>query len=314
MTPKEHPPTLSEVWPEVAARLAGMLRRRGVDGATVEDIVQETAIRVVRSSVRFTDGDDLFRWVAVVGWRLALDARRKTERTELGAVPDRAGPIDVDHLVEQRSQLDATVRGLDRLSCSDRQAILSGLKPSTTSSRQEAVRLAVRRHRARARLMALLEGAGAVLAWLGFRRRAVGLTRKTVVAATALPAVCLVALLVPYHAPETGGPSTAPPAPPGGAPEPVLAGTGTPSPSGAPPAQPAAGTLRAPPPGPVTSPSGGGSSQLPAAHVDVPGPDGRPGRIGARPKQAGDRVLCLDPVVTAYSCRDLPLPPVTGGG
>lgn len=97
---QKSPPPLADVWPDVAARLTRVLRRRGVDAATAEDVVQETAVRVLRTGVPYADGDDLLRWASVVGWRLAVDTRRKDRRAEPGPVPDRQSSVNVALAVE----------------------------------------------------------------------------------------------------------------------------------------------------------------------------------------------------------------------
>lgn len=152
------PPTLCQVWPEVEGRLKLMMRRRGVDHAAAEDAAQETAVRVLRSDVRFVDAADLFRWAAVVGWRVVLDARRKERWAELRRVPDGANGVNVAGVVEQRSVLEAVVRMLDRLSADDRQVILGSVASEWYGvEQQQRADTALRRHRARARLLRLLE-------------------------------------------------------------------------------------------------------------------------------------------------------------
>src|SRR5437879_11522484 len=79
---------LEFVWPEVATRLRAMLRRRGVQNHDIDEIVQETAARAISVRVPFEDADDLFRWAAVVGGRLAIDLRRRAARLT-DDLPDR---------------------------------------------------------------------------------------------------------------------------------------------------------------------------------------------------------------------------------
>ena len=290
-----------------------MLRNRGVDRATAEDIVQETALRALRASVHFTDAEDLLRWASVVGSRLARDARAKASRVEVVPSPEHQNPVTVDHEVEQRLRLEAALRGLENLSPPDRDAILAAVMGFTPSSRQESVRLAVRRHRARARLVALMKaGLGALLGLLGLRRSGLKVGRAALVGAAGIPAIVTVALFLP-DSPEE-------PAPPLG--QSVKAATRDSARSGSRPSSP-------PPPqaGSVPSTTASTSSStvplvrqgpaqpaapLPSASAEIPGPDGRPGRVSARPKQPGDQLLCADPLVDTYRCANPSLPPPPG--
>ena len=314
----EHAAALARVWPEVAARLAGMLRQRGVDRATAEDIVQETALRALRTSVHFTDAEDLLRWASVVGFRLARDAKLKASRVEVVPSPEHPSPVTVDHEVEQRLRLEAAIRGLEDLSPLDRDAILSAVTGFTPSSRQESMRLAVRRHRARARLVALMKtGLAALLGLLGLRRPGLKLGRAALVGAAGVPAVVTVALLL--H-----GPPEEPPAPPGQAVLEAATRASVPSdtsaahrsavPSATPSAAPSSTSSSTVPP-PHQSPAQDPArpqAPLPSASAEIPGPDGRPGRITARPKRPSDEFLCADPLVASYHCTDPTLPPLPG--
>src|SRR5437868_5477801 len=94
-------PSLEAVWPEVSARLSEVLRRR-LDAATVEDIVQETALRVVRSRVSFASADDLLRWATRVGKNLAVDIRRRRRFIDAVPLPEQAGPHNVAAVVDHR--------------------------------------------------------------------------------------------------------------------------------------------------------------------------------------------------------------------
>src|SRR5437588_4397354 len=115
-------PTFENVWPEVSARLGGILRQR-VDPATAEDIVQETALRVVRNRVAFSDAEDLLRWASRVGTNLAIDERRRRRFIDSAPVPECEGPHNVAAAVDQRMTLDALASAIKRLSEVERKAI-----------------------------------------------------------------------------------------------------------------------------------------------------------------------------------------------
>ena len=298
------PPTLTEVWPEVAERLGRMLRHRGIDRPTAEDAVQETALKVVRAEVAFDGADDLFRWASVVAWRVAVDASRKQRRVELTALPDRPGPTNVALQVEQRTAVEAVGAGLRRLSAADRRALLDAPARGTGLSRQEAVRLNVRRHRARARLLALLEGMVGVLGWLSVRRHPKMARLAPVSAAMVVPLLSTGLVLIPHVAEEprqrvtvaeyepsrsARAPAEAPP--PGAEPEPA---------PHAPPAAPAP-VPEADDPLPA-APAGGDVA------VRVPVTDGQ---IGSRARQPEDHDVCVDVTAAVQQCLDAPPLPVT---
>src|SRR5689334_1726402 len=108
--------SFERAWADVGDRVFGLLRSRGIDRATSEDIVQETAARVLERVVPYESNDDLFRWAAVVAWRLAIDDARRRRRLPVEVVPDRQSPIDVEREVEGRAHLSELGRRLAELS------------------------------------------------------------------------------------------------------------------------------------------------------------------------------------------------------
>jgi hypothetical protein len=167
------PPDISAVWPEVFEAVVTTLRRRGVGLHAAEDATQEAGSRVLAHEIGFTDADDLRRWVQTVAWRLAIDESRRLARYDGDAPLEAASFQEVPAEVEHRLHLAATRKAWRTLSPADREAIVGSgggdhdRCPALT--RKEAVRLAVRRHRARARLLALVEGVAAIVL-VGVRR------------------------------------------------------------------------------------------------------------------------------------------------
>src|SRR4051812_25846034 len=145
-----------------------MLRRRGVKHHDIDEIVQETAARVISTQVPFDDADDLFRWASVVSGRLAIDLRRRGARLSDDEVPERADAVDVAMAAEHRVVLSVVRDRLPDMSESDREVLLSNFHDGPAHPRRESVRIAVARHRARNRLRLLLEGlAGtAIFGWI----------------------------------------------------------------------------------------------------------------------------------------------------
>lgn len=153
---------LSAVWPETARRLQAFLRSRGVSITESEDIIQEVAIRALRSGVTFTAADDLVPWACTVAWRVHIChiRRAKARPEETPLVVDMASAASVEESVAARLRMIEVTKALARLGERDRQALLDTLiteeHTPPTLARVEAGRRAVERHRARARLMKAL--------------------------------------------------------------------------------------------------------------------------------------------------------------
>lgn len=304
-------PRLEDIWSDVDSRLAAMLRRRGVAPHDVEEVVQETATRVITSGVTYSSGDDLFRWAAVVGWRLALDRKRAERRLTGEPVPERRAADDVGRIVENRVVLAEVGRQMGLLSEKDRQALLSSVGDNGGLTRQESVRQSVARHRARNRLRALLQGLVAVLPWVWAHRR-VARPGRWQLAAVSLPLIGAALMSPLVHTQESNNPPAA------------VVTTSLPTvsetrrleaPAVAAPVHPArpAATTRA-----RTVPRGGNNGPasvlspaptLPGVDAIVPTPRGDTGgRL--RPGQDGEPMLCVKVRREVMECVDSPLPPL----
>ena len=287
-----------------------MLARRGIDASTAEDAVQETAVRVLRTGVAYADGEELFRWASVVAWRLAIDAKRKDGRAQPGPVPDRQSGANVALAVEHRTALEAVGRGLRAMSAIDRRAVLDQLSGTVpTLTRQQSARLAVRRHRARSRLLLLTQGLLGVLGWLASRRRQITVPRTGLVAAIGAPVVLVAVVLLPSvgPAPVVGVrmPGPAPVTSP-------AASTTTVAPNVPPPvAEPASPAPESPqltPARPATPDPPAAAGVLPPIEVAVPDPLGGTTVVGGRPREPDDHTLCVELPGIPLPCLDVPLP------
>jgi DNA-directed RNA polymerase specialized sigma24 family protein len=205
-------PPFETVWPDVERRLKGLLYRRGLDAASTDDVVQEVALRALAGRVTFTSARDLLRWAGPVACNLHVDLLRQRARLH-DEEPDLDHPAahDVAGEVADRMELQRTFRGMARLRPADQQALLEAMaaEPPRPTSRQEVVRLAVRRHRARSRLAVVLEQ---LAVWpLGWRW-----SRRTSLAAVAAVPMAL-PLVLGLRPPDAGGPAVAAPEPAVGA-------------------------------------------------------------------------------------------------
>lgn len=281
------------VWPEASTRLSRTLRRRGLDAALVEDVVQEAGARALEREVAFTDVEDLLRWLNTVASRLVIDSFRKTRRVDAAAeIPELPDAIGLDRVVEARLRLGAVRRCLPRLSPADQASLLQSPEDWPSQDGREAHRMAMRRLRARARLALMVDGALGLLTWLRLRWRL--RAPKVEALAVALPVVLLVAVVLLPHAP-----ADLPPTSSIGEAGPALA---TPDKSN--PTTRLAGasslstTARVPTPPPARTPAG-----PPREIVEVPLPGvGGEGRVWVRPQEEDDPLACVDTIVNGTAC------------
>ncbi len=153
-------------------RVTALLRRMGADPETAVDVAQETALSAMRHEVPFTDAQDLLGWALVVAKHNYLGVLRRRRAVPLESPPERRARDDVESIVVQRDAVARVGQALSDLSERDRALIRSiargdVLPKDPLESRREAVR----RFRARARLLAKVEGFLAGLAWLVSRLR-----------------------------------------------------------------------------------------------------------------------------------------------
>ncbi|MEY2421961.1 MAG: hypothetical protein QOI95_2028 [Acidimicrobiaceae bacterium] len=277
---------LEFVWPEVAARLRSMLRRRGVRHHDIDEIVQETAARVISTGVRYDDADDLFRWASVVGGRLAIDLRRRGARLSEDELPDRADTVDVAMAAEHRVVLGAVRNRLPELSLRDQEVLLSSFHDEPAATRRESVRVAVARHRARNRLRVLLDGLAGSAIFVWARRNRVWSAPVEAISYAVVPtAACL---LITVGAWSGLGADRATAAAPSKSAAQIAAVVSVSNPTLAPAPVPTAPSGSAPqsPPRPLSGPV----VQQPYVIIDDPTGETR---AGVRPKQETDHLWCV---------------------
>jgi len=176
-------------WPVARSRVVAVLRGRGVQAADVDDIVQEAAIRAFRQLERFTSEEHLVRWCCRVAINAHIDTVRRGRRIVAEPSEETAGLLNVAETVEGRLALHAALAEVAGLSEEDRALLLH---PPVADNRKEAVRLAVRRHRIRARLANMLEG---VLAGIPALRRLHPDSAPVQAAALAVPVIAVLSAI-----------------------------------------------------------------------------------------------------------------------
>lgn len=126
--------------------------------------MQEVAARAFVRQAQFTSVNHLTRWSCRVAANLRVDQVRRGNRMADQPVPDWSDTTETARLVEGRVALEQVLSAVLQLSDADRVALFG--EREEAADRREAVKLAVRRHRARARLAAMVEGMIAAFAVL----------------------------------------------------------------------------------------------------------------------------------------------------
>lgn len=158
-------PDAGHTWTVVSRRVVADLIRRGCQAADAADLAQQAGLRALEREIPYSTPDQLLAWCLTVSRRLLVDDYRRVERRRhLSAVEERAGDVEEEALSSLRVQ--ELIAALGKLSQRDREALLSTVVPI---DRQESNRMAVRRFRARARLLKLMTGVIAA-AWAAIRR------------------------------------------------------------------------------------------------------------------------------------------------
>ena len=286
-------PPFETVWPDVERCLRALLYRRGLDAASADDVVQEVALRALAGRVTYTSARDLLRWAGPVACNLHVDLLRQRAKLMDGEVdPERPAAHDVAGEVADRIELQRAFRGIAALRPADREAIMEAVtcEPPQPRTRKEAVRLAVRRHRARSRLALVMEQLAAWVLGLGWLRRSRTAVAVAIVPVAALPLVVGGTLLPRAPAERSTAPRVAVPVT---RPVPVRDATlDRSAPAAArPPAARAAGTA-------VRRPAAPPAKRKSTPIVAVEAPNGIGVRARKEERRPDDRVVCV---------QDLPL-------
>lgn len=188
-------------WPELVPRLRSMLARAGAPGAERDDLVQETALRLLGmwgSVDPARPVEPLARRIAMNAWRDQW--RRLGEREVLGEVPELAAEVDTERAALARVEVGEVSRALSALPVGTAEVLRLAAAEFEGGGPRVAVTASVRMARTRARraLAACLKVASAVVlaALAGVRWLTRPVTVATGVGALAAFA-CMLALAVP---------------------------------------------------------------------------------------------------------------------
>jgi DNA-directed RNA polymerase specialized sigma24 family protein len=150
-------------WPELSRRLKALFGRKNVSASVRDDLVQETALRLIK----MWDSVDMTRspWplTATIGLNLLRDRAKALATTEvLAELPDAPAMLDVADAGIARVELDRVRRAMAELTHAQRTILLDevgeGPAATGTAAAQKMLRM-----RARRKLRAILERVSGLL-------------------------------------------------------------------------------------------------------------------------------------------------------
>lgn len=159
---------LDDAWPEVSRRVLAGLHALGARSDVAEDAVQEAAARLWRAQPDVDSIEGLTRWTLTVARRVIInDACRRLVTCPLSDEAALADTASVESSAMARVEVSRVARAFRSLRVPDQHALLSvvdneGARVAPVD-RKEAVRLAVRLHRARARLAEKVQWVGGIV-------------------------------------------------------------------------------------------------------------------------------------------------------
>ena len=148
--------TFEDEWPPLAARLAAFLSHKGVAPCNIDDVVQETAVRLWSIRDRFDPRRPLWPLVVTIALNLLRDEARRSGRELCGVIPEISSEDDVERSALARVQLRQVEESLAQLTPQRRNALLAELGYQRTWGPQVRANKMVRM-RARRALRELLE-------------------------------------------------------------------------------------------------------------------------------------------------------------
>jgi hypothetical protein len=161
---------LEQEWPELSAQLFRVLAKRGVPSGVAEDIVQETATRLVASWTRIDPRRPLGPYACTIALNLLTDHYRRLSQADVySELPEVVAGDDVPHEVLARLEMQEVASALKQISRSQRDALLADIAGEQNGVVPPPVRML--RLRARRALTRLVDRSAAVSAGLVLRWR-----------------------------------------------------------------------------------------------------------------------------------------------
>ena len=165
----EQKQTFEAAWPELERQLRSALTRRRVPFDAREDVLQETALRLLRSWDRILP-ESLWAFSLTVALNIVRDDARRRDRREQVVLDDPHIDRDPEHEALVRIELDRVRVALTSMTERQREILLAEVgESSLLGASTPALKMA--RMRARRRLRSLIEGVSGYASLSGLRLR-----------------------------------------------------------------------------------------------------------------------------------------------
>ncbi|MDQ4126126.1 MAG: sigma-70 family RNA polymerase sigma factor [Actinomycetota bacterium] len=184
-------------WRQMKPRIERLLRSRGAAADVVDDVVQETSIKLLHTWDRVDPRRPLWPLARTIALNCLTDHFRKATAEPAAEVPDEPALYDVEEHGLARAQLSAVVQTMRSLRPKDRSVLLAEVGESNAWANDSAHKMA--RLRARQRLAQALERSAAVFSavQVGCRRTFTWLQQQGAAGAeVAVPAIAGAAVAV----------------------------------------------------------------------------------------------------------------------
>ena len=136
-------------WPAIERRLVAFLRSKRVSGDDVDDVAQEVATRLLSVWHKVDRARDPWPLVVTIALNLLRDRSRKRIFEIFGELPDVPGNTDAAEAGIARVELGEVFRAMEKLTTSQRAALLRALEPSreevTSTAADKMLRMRARR-------------------------------------------------------------------------------------------------------------------------------------------------------------------------
>src|SRR5688500_12645238 len=155
--------TFEDAWPELERGLREALTRRRIPVDAREDILQDTALRLLRSWDRVRP-ESVWAFALTIALNIVRDEARKKERRDRTTMERPAAVCDPEHEALVRLELSRVRAALASMNDRQRSILLSEVGEATLVDLSTPA-LKMARMRARRRLRSLIEGASGYAAF-----------------------------------------------------------------------------------------------------------------------------------------------------
>lgn len=157
--------TFEAEWPVLSGRLRALLARKGIDRSLHDDLVQETALRLLSMWDTVDRRRPLWPLTVTIALNLLRDRGRQVERDDLVAeVPELGAVHDVEAASLARIELQRVRSAMRELSGSQRSALMKEVGGHALATAPDSSSDKMLRMRARRKLKLALENVSAVIA------------------------------------------------------------------------------------------------------------------------------------------------------